>query len=69
MTNQLPAYILLLYLCACFSCQPASQNGTIVKDLAAFKSAVKLAKSGDRIILANGVWKDVELVFTGQGTE
>ncbi|MEL6649732.1 MAG: chondroitinase-B domain-containing protein [Bacteroidota bacterium] len=69
MTKQLPAYILLLYLFACFSCQPASQNGTIVKDLAAFKSAVKQAKAGDRIILANGVWKDVELVFTGQGTE
>ncbi|MEM8897254.1 MAG: polysaccharide lyase 6 family protein [Bacteroidota bacterium] len=44
-------------------------NGILVKDVPAFEEAVKAAKAGDRIVLANGVWKDAELVFTGEGTE
>ncbi|RMG79774.1 MAG: alginate lyase [Bacteroidetes bacterium] len=40
----------------------------LVKDVEAFKKAVESAKPGDKIVLANGVWKDVELVFTGTGT-
>ncbi|MEL6193713.1 MAG: polysaccharide lyase 6 family protein, partial [Bacteroidota bacterium] len=44
-------------------------NGILVKDVPAFDEAVKSAKAGDRIVLANGIWKDAELVFTGEGTE
>ncbi len=41
----------------------------LVKNLAEFDQAVARAQPGDRIVLANGAWKDVELVFTGEGTE
>lgn len=41
----------------------------LVKDMESFEQAVSTAKPGDHIVLANGVWKDAELVFTGEGTE
>ncbi|MFK7922189.1 MAG: polysaccharide lyase 6 family protein, partial [Bacteroidia bacterium] len=63
----LSGFLMSLFLL--FSCQPAAPNGQLVSDLDAFKQAVKNAQAGDRIVLANGVWKDVELVFKGQGTE
>ena len=52
-------------ICLLFSCN--RQKG-LIKTEAAFKKAVEAAKPGDKIILANGVWKDVELVFEGKGT-
>ncbi len=36
-------------------------------DQSAFNDAVKNAKPGDVITLANGNWKDFEIVFTGEG--
>jgi len=33
----------------------------------AFKDAVKNAKPGDVITLANGTWDDFEILFTGKG--
>lgn len=41
----------------------------LVHNLEEFEQAVKNVQPGDKIILANGVWKDVELVFTGEGTD
>lgn len=40
----------------------------IVKDIAAFNQAVENAKPGDKIVLANGVWENTELIFKGKGT-
>ncbi len=40
-----------------------------VSDLKEFNAAVKQAVPGDTIVLANGVWKDVKLVFKGEGTQ
>ena len=60
-------HIALLLSLLTWSCSP-SVDGLLVKDVAAFEKAVKAAKAGDKIVLANGVWKDVELVFTGEGT-
>ncbi len=57
--------VTLILLTACGSIS----DGILVKDVAAFEKAVEAAKPGDRIVLANGVWKDAELVFTGEGTE
>ena len=31
--------------------------------------AIKVASAGDNIVLANGVWKDVEIKFRGKGTK
>ena len=53
-----------------FSCIENESNGLLlVKDVAEFNDAVKNANPGDVITLANGVWKDAELVFEGNGTE
>ena len=43
-------------------------QNTTVKNLAEFNDAVSKAKPGSVITLANGVWKDAELVFEGQGS-
>ena len=34
-----------------------------------YKDAVKKVSAGDTIVLANGVWEDFEIIFSGQGTE
>ena len=54
---------LILYLLA--SC---SNPKNVVSDIEAFNEAVKNAEAGDKIVLANGVWRDVELLFNGNGT-
>jgi poly(beta-D-mannuronate) lyase len=40
-----------------------------VADKAAYWAAVKALKPGDRVILANGVWRDFEIVFSAKGEE
>ncbi len=40
-----------------------------VRNVDEFKSAVEAVKPGDTIVLANGVWRDADLVFVGEGTE
>lgn len=42
---------------------------SVVNDLSSFNNAVKNAGPGDKIVLANGIWHDVELVFEGKGTK
>lgn len=59
---------ILLLLTGCNTSEKGGSNGNIVKDITAFNTAVQNAKPGDRIVLANGVWKDAELVFKGKGT-
>lgn len=43
-------------------------NGNIVRTNRAFKDAVKNANPGDKIIMANGVWEDAELLVNAKGT-
>ncbi len=33
-----------------------------------FEAAVQAARPGDTITMANGAWRDIEMVFTGNGT-
>lgn len=40
----------------------------LVTNQKAFEAAVKEAVAGDTILLKNGVWKDFEVIFTGEGT-
>lgn len=53
----------LFLLVACETERPTVNN------IEEFEAAVQSVQPGDEIILANGVWRDVELVFTGNGTE
>lgn len=39
----------------------------LVTDRAQFAAAVKSAKPGDSILLADGEWRDFQMVFTGEG--
>ncbi|MEG3765423.1 polysaccharide lyase 6 family protein [Alteromonas sp. 14N.309.X.WAT.G.H12] len=41
----------------------------VVANIDQFNDAVEQAKPGDTIVMANGEWHDVELVFKGTGTE
>ena len=40
-----------------------------VSDINAFNKAVKVVLPGDSIVMADGVWKDVEFKFKGKGTK
>lgn len=48
------------------ACNDTLQNG-IVHDLASLQAAIAKAQPGDEIIMARGVWNDVEIVFEGHG--
>lgn len=41
----------------------------LVKTPAEFNDAIKSAKPGDTVVLANGVWQDFEIAFKAEGTE
>ena len=44
-------------------------TGIKVTNANELKEAINNAKPGDNIILQNGIWKDVEITFTSEGTE
>ena len=48
---------------------PAVLAGVVVHDQVEYGNAVRDAKPGDVIRLANGVWSDFEIVFAGEGTK
>jgi len=58
-----------LFFITLFSCNNEKSKGVLVKNISEFNDAVSKAKPGSTITLANGVWKDVELVFEGKGTK
>ena len=39
----------------------------LVKDQSAYQAALEKLVPGDRLVLANGEWRDFEIVFTGKG--
>lgn len=41
----------------------------LVKDQAAYKERMKRLEPGDKLVLANGVWRDFEIVFEAYGRE
>ncbi|MQP24427.1 alginate lyase [Flavobacterium sp. LMO8] len=51
------------------SCKSTNNLSNTVKNVAEFNQAVTNAKPGTTITLANGVWENSELVFTGKGTK
>ncbi|MBO3099477.1 chondroitinase-B domain-containing protein [Gelidibacter pelagius] len=53
-----------------FGCEkPISSNSISVNDIVELKEAIINSKAGDDIVMANGIWKDVQIEFSGQGTE
>lgn len=54
---------------ALFAAAPALAEQFHVKTQSEYFAAAKKVEAGDVIVLANGVWKDFEIVLTGQGTK
>lgn len=48
--------------------QSVSAKEFLVSTVSEFDAAVEKLEPGDGIVMANGEWRDVELVFTGKGT-
>lgn len=57
--------LIMLVLAAPASAAMAAE--TLVRDQQAYRDAVANARPGDTIVLANGTWRDFEIVFTGHG--
>ncbi|MFD0990786.1 chondroitinase-B domain-containing protein [Mariniflexile jejuense] len=52
------------------SFKPLAQTNTVkVNNEIELKSAIKNSQAGTKIVLANGIWKDVEIKFYGKGTK
>ena len=58
---------LCLGICAC-SVDMTSSGERLVHSQQDFQKTVKSLQPGDSIVLADGVWNDFEIVFTGVGT-
>ena len=63
---QVKAALTLILLAS--AAQPALARDMLVADQAQYKAAVKKAQPGDTIILADGEWRDFQIVFTGSGS-
>ncbi|MEH6407123.1 MAG: chondroitinase-B domain-containing protein, partial [Leeuwenhoekiella sp.] len=62
---------LILFLSCFISCaqQNTGKSETLVSNLEEFNAIVSDARPGSVVIMANGVWENVQLVFKGEGTE
>jgi len=68
MEIRIQKYQFLVLLMTLWIGSACGQQRKLVRNLTEFKQAVKQAKPGDKIVLANGIWKDAELIFAGKGT-
>jgi poly(beta-D-mannuronate) lyase len=59
---------LLLGLSALAGSGHAYGADRLVTSPEAYKAAVRASVAGDSVVLADGVWRDFEIVFTGEGT-
>jgi len=57
----------ILFLLACGN--TTTSNSINVSTSEDLNAAIKNSKAGDQIVLANGVWKDVQIKFRGKGTK
>ena len=44
-------------------------NVIMVNNPVELSNAISQVKAGDNIVLANGIWKDVQIKFIGKGTK
>jgi poly(beta-D-mannuronate) lyase len=69
MKNIVNLLSVLSFVIILISCQKISSNIIKVTNIKELNLAIKNAKAGDEILLANGVWKDVQIKFYGKGTK
>lgn len=58
---------IVMLLAPFFSGVTLAEN-LLVSDQQAYSEAIKRVKPGDTIVLKNGIWRDFEIVFVGEGT-
>jgi len=64
------ASLLLLLLLTFSACQTLStESQHLVSDAEELNTAIANAQPGDEIILADGIWEDIQIRFTGSGSE
>ncbi len=61
--------VLLVSISTLFSCDTKQENNISATDITELNAAISEAKPGDVIVLKNGIYKDVEIKFIGEGTE
>ncbi len=62
--------ILVLFIALLVSCAQNDMTAEIlVADAKELHAAIEKSKPGDEIIMADGIWNNVQIKFTGQGTE
>lgn len=62
--------LLIVVIFTLISCGKIPENKKVyVKDIVELNEAIKSAKPGDEIVMANGEWNDVEIRFVGYGNE
>ena len=61
-------FVLISMVLILISCGDVSKKKNIkVNDAVGLKNAIETAQPGNEIILANGIWKDVKIHFSGKG--
>lgn len=58
-----------LFIAACISSASLYAETYTVSNQQEFNQAVSKLTAGDNVVLANGIWPDFEVVFTGNGRE
>lgn len=61
--------IFFISICIALASCGKGDSKSVVTNISEFNDAVANAKPGSVITLANGVWKDTELIFEGAGTK
>ncbi|WP_299322879.1 chondroitinase-B domain-containing protein [uncultured Maribacter sp.] len=67
MKNILLAITVFIALASCT--ENSSKKTLIVNDIAELNTAIAKASPGDKILLADGIWKDAAIKYYGNGTE
>jgi len=63
-------FIFLALFTLLFACQETtSKTGLLVSNSDELQKAIKEAQPGDEIVMSNGNWKDIQIRFTGKGTQ
>ncbi len=58
-----------LFLLSLMWCGSLVAEQTLVQNQAEYQQAISNVEPGDTIVLANGIWKDFEILFAANGTE
>ncbi|RIJ42507.1 polysaccharide lyase 6 family protein [Pontibacter oryzae] len=67
MRNNSAVLIMLLLTLSLSSAWTPRATSTLVKNQAELKAAIARAKPGDTLVMANGQWENVSILFEGQG--